>query len=222
MSGFKYAFSLSKQEVREAHAPGTVALIDHVLVRTKSGHHDQQDDKIILVPEPSADPADPLNWPLWRKVMILFCMSYYAFLANFASASISSAIPILATPLGFGVPTISFSRLTQLISVSNLIIGAANIWWVPLANTFGRRPILLVALLCHLFFYVWCGEAQLAQNFDSLLVARLFAGMGAAPADAVAADVLGEVFFVHQRGRVLAIYTTTLVLGPLVGGLCGG
>ncbi|KAL9097388.1 MAG: hypothetical protein Q9165_000283 [Trypethelium subeluteriae] len=42
-----------------------------------------------------------------------------------------------------------------------------------------------------------------------------------APADCVAPDVVGEVFFVHQRGRAMAIYTVFLSLGSLVGALSG-
>lgn len=30
------------------------------------------DGKIILVPQPSSDPADPLNWSWWKKHSILF------------------------------------------------------------------------------------------------------------------------------------------------------
>lgn len=47
---------------------------------------------------------------------------------------------------------------------------------------------------------MWAG---LAKSFDSLLAARLFMGIGGGPADAVAPDVVGEVFFVHQRGRAM-------------------
>jgi hypothetical protein len=47
---------------------------------------------------------------------------------------------------------------------------------------------------------MWAG---LAKSFDSLLAARLFMGAGGGPADAVAPDVVGEVFFVHQRGRAM-------------------
>lgn len=73
-------------------------------------------------------------------------------------------------------------------------------WWVPLANTFGRRPVILVALLLLTLSSMWAG---LAKSYESLLAARLFMGIGGAPADAVAPDVVGEVFFVHQRGRAM-------------------
>jgi MFS family permease len=47
---------------------------------------------------------------------------------------------------------------------------------------------------------MWAG---LTTNFDSLLAARLVMGIGGGPADAVSPDVVGEIFFVHQRGRAM-------------------
>lgn len=80
------------------------------------------------------------------------------------------------------------------------MLGASNLWWVPLANTFGRRPVTLVSLLILVFSSMWAG---LATSFDSLLAARLFMGIGGGPADAVSPEVIGEIFFVHQRGRAM-------------------
>lgn len=124
-----------------------------------------------------------------------------------------------------------------------LLIGAANIWWVPLSNILGRRPVLLVSILILTLADVWCG---LASNYDSLLAARIFQGIGAAAADTVAPAVIGDVYFVDERGRALvskpwmahptpcsghysdfsalqqAIYTLFLAAGSIVGGLAGG
>lgn len=80
------------------------------------------------------------------------------------------------------------------------MLGASNLWWVPLANTFGRRPVLLVSLLVLVLSSMWAG---LSTTFDSLMAARLFMGIGGGPADAVSPDVVGEIFFVHQRGRAM-------------------
>jgi MFS family permease len=60
------------------------------------------------------------------------------------------------------------------------MMGAANIWWVPLANTFGRRPVNLFNILLLMFSSVWAGKAT---SFESLLAARFFMGVGVGPAD---------------------------------------
>ncbi|EMD89582.1 hypothetical protein COCC4DRAFT_36539 [Bipolaris maydis ATCC 48331] len=215
MTSFSAAFKLSKEEVRNARPPGTATLVEHLEWTASQTNKDE----IRLVPQPTSDPADPLNLPKWRKLVMLAVMSMHPFVVNFTSASISSAFPVYASTPVFGLPPKRFSELTYLVAVNVLMLGAANLWWVPLANTFGRRPVTLASLLLLVFSSMWGG---LATSFNSLLVARIFMGIGGAPADAVSPDVVGEIFFVHQRGRAMAIYTSFLTLGSLVGGACGG
>lgn len=186
---------------------------EHDLERTATGT-EHTVDHLRLVPRPSNDPADPLNWPLWRKLAILWASSFYSFVNNWNSAAMAPAIPILAVVLQK-----DFAQLTHLVAVNVLMAGAANLWWVPLANAYGRRPVLLFCTLLMTFSTMWCG---LAGSFNNLLAARVVQGIGIAAADAVAPDVAGEIFFVHQRGRAMAIYTIFLSLGSLVGGVTGG
>lgn len=80
------------------------------------------------------------------------------------------------------------------------MLGAANIWWVPLSNILGRRPVLLVSTLLLTFVSMWAG---LATTFDSILAARIFQGIGGAAADTVAPAVIGDVYFVDERGRAM-------------------
>ncbi|KAL4995068.1 major facilitator superfamily domain-containing protein [Aspergillus recurvatus] len=217
MSGFRHAFSLSKQQVRDALPPGTVSLSIHSH-QIPSGSSTKHAGELILHPQPSSDPCDPLNWPIWRKTIVLTCMSVFAFIGNFTSSSIASAFPLYATPLAF-TPPVSMGRLSHLVAVNVLMMGASNIWWVPLANTFGRRPISLLSILILLFCSVWAG---LAGSFESLLAARFFMGVGVGPADTIAPNVIGEIYFTHQRGKAMGFYTVFLCLGSLVGGISGG
>lgn len=99
------------------------------------------------------------------------------------------------------------------------MFGISNIFWVPLSNILGRRPVLLVSALVFVFASMCCG---LATSFNSLLAARAVQGIGAGSAYAVAPLVLGEVFFVHERGRAMAVYTSALATGPFIGGIAGG
>lgn len=54
--------------------PGTVTLVDveHVL---ETHHLDRGDRDIVLIPTPSGDPDDPLNWSPRRKLLSTICVS---------------------------------------------------------------------------------------------------------------------------------------------------
>ena len=147
-------------------------------------------------------------------------MSLFSFILSFSSAAIAPAIPILQFQLieYEHKPARSYAQLTHLVAVNVLLIGVSNILWVPLANTFGRRPILIVSMLLATFFSMWCG---LTNSFTSLLAGRAMQGLAFGPADTIAPDTVGEVFFVHQRGRAMAIYTIFLAGGSFISGITG-
>lgn len=52
--------------------PGTVTLVD-LQHSVESRHLDHGDRDIVLIPEPSNDPDDPLNWSRRRKLLSTIC-----------------------------------------------------------------------------------------------------------------------------------------------------
>jgi len=141
---------------------------------------------------------------LWRKVAILITMSLFSFCANIGSAIIAPALPVMITQVNeiwhLHGPPPAFSSLSHLVALNVLMIGLSNIVWVPLANTFGRRPVLILSMLLCVFTSMWCG---LVKSFSSLLAARALQGCGFGPADTIAPEIVGEIFYVHQRGRAM-------------------
>lgn len=96
------------------HVPGTVHLVD--LLGTIHAQHARNGQKdIVLVPAPSKDPEDPLNWSPARKALSTTCMCVYTLMVGIASAAIYSVFdPIskeanltlgdLNQGTGFGLP----------------------------------------------------------------------------------------------------------------------
>lgn len=55
------------------HVPGTALLTDVRGLDTSPLRHAKGNKSdILLVPQPSNSPNDPLNWPLWKKDFMLF------------------------------------------------------------------------------------------------------------------------------------------------------
>lgn len=95
----------------------------------------------------------------------------------------------------------------------------SSIWWVPLANTYGRRPVLLVSTTLSLACCIWCARAE---SYNSLLSARIVTGTFIGSSETVCPDIVAETFLYHRRGRIMTIYTFGLAAGSTVGGLTGG
>jgi hypothetical protein len=79
--------------------PGTVHLVD--LLGTMSARHAEGGQKdIVLVPSPSSDPDDPLNWSSSRKALSTLCMCVYTLMVGIASAAIYSVLVPISEETG--------------------------------------------------------------------------------------------------------------------------
>ena len=79
----------------ESSIPGTVHLVD--LDGTMHAQHANGGQRdIVLVPTPSQDPDDPLNWSPRRKTLSMVCMGVYTLMVGIASAAIYSILEPIA------------------------------------------------------------------------------------------------------------------------------
>jgi hypothetical protein len=78
--------------------PGTVHLVD--LLGTMRAKHAASKKDIILVPTPSSDPDDPLNWSPRRKILSTASMGMYTLMVGIASAAIYSVLEPISEATG--------------------------------------------------------------------------------------------------------------------------
>ncbi len=79
----------------------------------------------------------------------------------------------------------------QLVVVVYLLsAGVAQLFWGPLMDRFGRRPILLGALVCYLVGSLLC---VVATSYSMLLIARTFQGLTTAAARVAAVAIVRDV-----------------------------
>ena len=65
----------AKPDHKLTHVPGTVLLNDQAAdvenITSTLKHGTGKNSHIVLSPQPSEDPNDPLNWPMWKKELIV-------------------------------------------------------------------------------------------------------------------------------------------------------
>lgn len=89
----------------------------------------------------------------------------------------------------------------------------------PLSEIYGRRVVLSAA---NWFFVVWQIGCALAQNIETLIVCRLFAGIGGSGCLTLGAGVIADLFAREQRGMATSIWAMGPLLGPVIGPIAGG
>ena len=77
------------------------------------------------------------------------------------------------------------------------MLGLGNIIWVPLSNALGRRLILVLSNLV-LLTATACGIPFV--GFTATLFIKMFQGFGSSASETVVPAVVGDLFFVHERG----------------------
>lgn len=111
--------------------------------------------------------------------------------------------------------------LTENRTVCIALNGIAPWLWIPLANKYGRRPIYLGTTLLGFASILGCAYVE---TWGQLLAARVFNGFFPV-GFALGAGTVVDLFFFHQRGRAMGIFTVMVVngshLAPIFGGLLG-
>lgn len=90
---------------------------------------------------------------------------------------------------------------------------------MPLANCFGRRPIIAICGIVCILANVW---QALVTSFPSFLGARVISSLGAAANESLMPMIVCDLLFVHQRGRSMALYFWMYFIGIFIGPVISG
>jgi len=170
-----------------------------------------KDGIIILVPQPSDDPDDPLNWPLWRRDMITFFLCLMSIIAATVSPLMAAnTITLLTYYASHGVQ-VDVTGLALLTGYNLLGTAIGGFIVVPLARVWGKRWLILLGAVIIIISSIWCGLS--GSNYNSLVAARFFQGMGLAPYEGLINAMVGELYFVHESGVRIALSNLCLFGG---------
>jgi multidrug resistance protein len=89
----------------------------------------------------------------------------------------------------------------------------------PSSEFYGRRPIYLVSFS---MFFIWIIPSAVAQNIQTMLIARFFDGLSGSAFLSVAGGTVGDMFNREQLQLPMLIYTASPFVGPSIGPLFGG
>ncbi|KAJ7651382.1 putative sugar transporter [Roridomyces roridus] len=160
---------------------------------------------VALDPMPCMSPADPYNWPTRKKEINLALVAFHAMMATFTSAAIHSSL----VPIGHDLH-VSVQRATYLIALVIAILGCAPLFWRPLANRWGRRPIFLLSLLCSLAGNIGCAKSP---TYNTMALCRAITAFFISPASAIGSAVVSETFFKRKRATYMGIWTIMVTCG---------
>lgn len=185
--------------------PGTTHLVD-------LGHKAE----VVLIPTPSDDPNDPLNWTPRRKWLQVFCLVLYVFATGIPGTCIYSIIPDIAAAPGVNI---SVAELNAGTGYAFLFLGLGCLVFQPLAMQYGKRPVYLFSTLACAMFNLW--QPYITTN-GVWIASKILAGLVTAPIEALPEATISDLFFEHERATYMGIYAMSLFgsnyVAPLVAG----
>ncbi|OUM63035.1 hypothetical protein PIROE2DRAFT_10503 [Piromyces sp. E2] len=121
---------------------------------------------------------------------------------------------------------------TALPTISNQFHSKDNYTWVitaymlsktsfqPIADIFGRRPVMIVVLILFVGTSAICGAAT---NTEMLIVFRGIQGIGGGSIMAMTNIIISDIVPLRKRGMYMgisgAVFAFSSVIGPLIGGI---
>ncbi|KAK5167931.1 hypothetical protein LTR04_006839 [Oleoguttula sp. CCFEE 6159] len=217
-----------EEELHTQILPGTEVMAD---VGT---HHFVKGGSHVLVPQPSNDPHDPLNWSFKWKMFAIIASTTVSFTQGFGPLA-------LAPMFGYYIEEFhcSLADAIQFTGVCILVLGFSNFIWyaikiynpvaqhqltllrcrVPISTSFGRRPVYIASQLICFGSMIWRARAK---TYSSFMGACVVNGIGAGPAETIQPAVIADIFFLHDRGKWNTLYWVaymgSLMVGPIISG----
>ncbi|KAK4550296.1 hypothetical protein LTR36_003263 [Oleoguttula mirabilis] len=182
--------------------PGTVTI------------EDLERNKLILQPRPSDDPEQPLNWSRTRKSINFALVCSYA-LMSFVVLDIGTVVwGPMNTQLGISYTIMDYSFAAN---CAGLALGCVLL--VPIAIICGRRPIYLVSTLVQIAGTIWSARTYTARD---LIGSNVVTGVAGAISESIVQMTVVDLFFVHQRARMNAVYILMVNTGTFLAPVAAG
>ncbi len=146
-----------------------------------------------------------------RKILIII-----SFLGAFPPLSTDlylPALPGMARSLG-----VSASQMNLTLSVFFIIFAFSMLFWGPLSDKYGRKPILMTGLGIYLVGSVFCA---LSNSLFMLVVFRGVQAFGGAAVTTVATAIIKDRFSGRLRETALATIQTLTMIAPILAPILG-
>ncbi|KIW36473.1 uncharacterized protein PV06_11288 [Exophiala oligosperma] len=187
--------------------------------------------EVVPIPQPTADPNDPLNWPHVKKFYNMALIGAF----TFCSAAIITG-PLLGWADTAKDLDISYDELNNGYAISIMFLGFGNFPvaiasrnrcclfrrdadFLQIARNYGRRPVYVLCSLGACLTSLW---TALYQTKGSYYARSVFIGIFCCPYEGMVTTMVNDVTFVHQRGTFMALMFWMALLGTDLGTICGG
>jgi MFS transporter, DHA1 family, multidrug resistance protein len=126
--------------------------------------------------------------------------------------AIDSMLPALPA-IGHALGVTSDNQRQWIVTAYLLGFGAAQIVYGPMADRFGRKPVLLVGFAIYTLASLL---AMFSGSFDTMMVARVLQGVGAASTRVLAVSIVRDCYSGRKMAQVMSLAFIVFLAVPVV------
>lgn len=145
---------------------------------------------------------------------ILIALMLSTGLVAIDSTILATAVPSIVSDLG------GFALFPWLFSIYLLAQAVSVPLYAKLADTVGRKPLILIGVGLFLLGSILCG---FAWSMPALIAFRAVQGLGAGAVQPMAITIAGDIYTVAERaktqGYLASVWAISSVVGPTLGGV---
>ncbi|KAF2017002.1 MFS general substrate transporter [Aaosphaeria arxii CBS 175.79] len=162
------------------------------------------------------DPENPLNWSVWKKLMVVFTINYCSTMVYMSASIYTVAQPEVSQIFGVSITAASLGLVTFILGY-----GIGPLFFSPISELPGiGRNIPYVGALA--IFVVISVPTALAQNFAALLVLRFLQGFFGSPVLSTGGASLTDICNTYQKPYYLYSWAIFSLAGPSLGTIIAG
>lgn len=163
------------------------------------------------VESPMSGPAETHDVNPWLVGISVLAGTFMVILD---STVVNVSLPFIAGNLSATIEEATWVLTTYL--AANAVIIPITGW---LANFFGRRRLLMIAVVGFTAASFFCG---LAQDLHALIAFRIIQGVSGGVMQPLSQAIMLESFPPHERGQAMALWGLGIVVAPIFGPVLGG
>tara|TARA_R110001583_G_scaffold19176_1_gene75370 strand:- start:8626 stop:9831 length:1206 start_codon:yes stop_codon:yes gene_type:complete len=149
---------------------------------------------------------------LGKRGMLLFLVLISAF------PPITMDLYLPALPQMMEVFNTNQTMVNLTLSLYFVVYAFGLLFWGPLSDKFGRKPILLVGIAVYSIASIFCA---LSTSIEYLIASRLIQAFGGSAVTVVATAIVKDLYEGREREKIMATIMSLVIIAPMVAPVFG-
>ncbi len=152
--------------------------------------------------------------PSTHRTMITVCVVLAVMMQALDTTIANVALPYMQGSVSASSDQINWVLTSYIVAAAIMTPPSAF-----LARRFGRKTVLLYAIVGFVLASILCG---IAQSLGEIVAFRLLQGLAGAALVPLSQGILLDIYTLKERGSAMALYGVSIMVGPVLGPMLGG